>query len=174
MTNVKFERKGGRTAISRLKYEIKSSSGTSLFKSTVGRMASPGIKLSMFLWVASICAQCLGRSCQTLWPHKLQPAWLLYLWNFPSKNTAVGCHFLLQEIFPTQDWTLVPCIGKLIVYHWATLASNLIPVLERSPGEGNSYTLQYSGLENSIDCIVYGVANSWTWLSDFHFLSLFP
>ena len=34
----------------------------------------------------------------------------------------------------------------------------LIPGLERSPGQGKSYPLQYSGLENSIDCIVYGVA----------------
>ena len=41
--------------------------------------------------------------------------------------------------------------------------------LGRSPGEGNSYPLQYSGLENSMDCIVHGVAKSWTRLSDFHF-----
>ena len=34
----------------------------------------------------------------------------------------------------------------------------MIPGLGRSPGEGNSYPLQYSGLENSMDCIVYGVA----------------
>jgi len=38
----------------------------------------------------------------------------------------------------------------------------------RSPGEGNGYPLQYSGLENSMDCIVHGVAKSWTRLSDFH------
>ena len=44
-----------------------------------------------------------------------------------------------------------------------------IPGLERSPGEGNSYPLQYSGLKNSIDCIVQGVTKSRTWLSDFHF-----
>ena len=44
-----------------------------------------------------------------------------------------------------------------------------IPGLERSPGEGNSYLLQYSGLENSIDCIVHGATKSQTWLSDFHF-----
>ena len=37
----------------------------------------------------------------------------------------------------------------------------LIPGLERSPEEGNSYPLQYSGLENSLDCIVHGVAKSW-------------
>ena len=34
--------------------------------------------------------------------------------------------------------------------------------LGRSAGEGNSYPLQYSGLENSMDCIVHGVAKSQT------------
>ena len=48
----------------------------------------------------------------------------------------------------------------------------LIPGLGRSPGEGKGYPLQYSGLENSMDCIVHGVAKSWTRLSDFHFTSL--
>ena len=45
----------------------------------------------------------------------------------------------------------------------------LSPGLGRSPGEWNSYPLQYSGLEISMDCRVYGVAKSWTLLSDFHF-----
>ena len=40
--------------------------------------------------------------------------------------------------------------------------SGLIPVLERSPGEGNGYPLQYSGLENSMDCIVHVVEKSQT------------
>jgi len=44
-----------------------------------------------------------------------------------------------------------------------------IPGLGRSPGEGNGYALKYSGLENSIDCIVRGIAKSWTLLSNFHF-----
>ena len=40
----------------------------------------------------------------------------------------------------------------------------------RSLGERKGYyPLQYSGLENSTDCIVHGVAKSWTRLSDFHF-----
>ena len=39
----------------------------------------------------------------------------------------------------------------------------------RSPGEGKGYPRQYSGLENSMDCIVHGVAKSWTRWSDFHF-----
>ena len=45
----------------------------------------------------------------------------------------------------------------------------LIPGLGRSPGEGKGYPLQYSGLENSMDCIVHGVAESQTRLSDCHF-----
>ena len=38
----------------------------------------------------------------------------------------------------------------------------LIPGLGRSPGEGKGYPLQYSGLENSMDCIDHGVTKSWT------------
>ena len=39
---------------------------------------------------------------------------------------------------------------------------SLIPGLGRSPGEGKGYPLQYSGLENSMDCIVHGVTKSQT------------
>ena len=46
-----------------------------------------------------------------------------------------------------------------------------IPGLGISPGEGKGYPLQYSGLENTKDCIVYGVANSWIRLMDFHSLT---
>ena len=48
----------------------------------------------------------------------------------------------------------------------------LIPGLGRSPGEGKGYQLQYSGLENSMDCIDHGVTKSWTRLSDFQFNSI--
>ena len=48
----------------------------------------------------------------------------------------------------------------------------LIPGLGRSPGKGNGYPLQYSSLENSMRCIVHGVAKSRTRLSDFHFLNI--
>ena len=37
-----------------------------------------------------------------------------------------------------------------------------IPGLGRCPGEGKDYPLQYSGLENSKNCIVHGVAKSQT------------
>ena len=47
-----------------------------------------------------------------------------------------------------------------------------IPGLGRCPGEGRGYPFQYSGLENSMDCIVHRAVKSRTWLSDFHFTSL--
>ena len=47
----------------------------------------------------------------------------------------------------------------------------LIPGLG-SPGEGNGYPFQYSGWENSMDCIVHGVAKSRTQLRDFQFKNL--
>ena len=48
-----------------------------------------------------------------------------------------------------------------------------IPGLGRSPGEGNGYPLQYSGLEDSMDCIVRGVAESQTQLTFTRFVTAF-
>ena len=39
------------------------------------------------------------------------------------------------------------------------------------PGAGKDYPLQYSGIENSMDCIVHGIAKSQTRLSNFRFTS---
>ena len=57
------------------------------------------------------------KSCST--PCSLmdcRPTRLLCLWNFPGKKfpTRVGCHFLLQGIFPTLRWN--PCL--LCLLHW--------------------------------------------------------
>ena len=42
------------------------------------------------------------------------------LQNFPSRNTGVGCHFLLQGNYPA-DWTHGSCTGRRILYHCTTL-----------------------------------------------------
>ena len=47
----------------------------------------------------------------------------------------------------------------------------LIAGLGRSSGEGKGYPLQYSGLENFMDCIVHGAAKTQTQLNNFHSLS---
>ena len=45
---------------------------------------------------------------------------LLCPWNLPGKNTGEDCYFLFQGIFPNQGLNCTPCIGKWILYHWAT------------------------------------------------------
>ena len=56
---------------------------------------------------AQVCAvfSCLVVS-DSLRPHELQPARLLCPWDSPGKNTGVGCHALLQGIFPIQGLNL--------------------------------------------------------------------
>ena len=49
------------------------------------------------------CCCLLAKSCPTLLRlHGLQPPRLPCPWDFPAKNTGVGCHFVLQGIFPIQ------------------------------------------------------------------------
>ena len=63
--------------------------------------------------------------------------------------------------------------GKESACNVGDLGSILGLGLGRSPREGNGCPLQYSGLENSMDCIVYGVAKSWTRLSNFHAIQVY-
>ena len=63
---------------------------------------------------------------------------------------------LRRDRLPTPVLLNFPCgsAGKESVCSVGDLGS--IPGLERSLGEGKGYPLQYSGLENSMDCIVTG------------------
>ena len=76
-------------------------------------------------------------------------------------------------------------IGYPLQYSWASLVAYLVkkpPAMqetwvrslgwEDSPGEEKGCPPQYSGMKNSMDCIVHGVAKSQTRLSDSHFTSL--
>ena len=51
--------------------------------------------------ITNIYESCSVKS-NSLQSHGLQPARLLCSWDFPGKKTGVGCHFLLQRIFPMQ------------------------------------------------------------------------
>ena len=51
--------------------------------------------------------------------------------RFPGKNTGVGCHFLLQGIFPTQGSKLHLLHCWWILYRWATKEAPLQPLLVR-------------------------------------------
>ena len=74
-------------------------------------------------WVICVCACVLSHCsrvqlCATLWT--VAPS-LLCPWDSPGKNAGVGCHALLQRIFPTQGLNhifYVSCIDKWVLYHW--------------------------------------------------------
>ena len=61
-----------------------------------------------------------------------------------------------MDKLPTPVFLGFPCgsAGKESACNAGNLGS--IPGLGRSPGEGKGYPLQYSGLENPMDCIVHG------------------
>ena len=61
-----------------------------------------------------ICVLSCSVMPYSLWPHGLQPARLHCPWDYPGKNSGVGCHFLLQRTFPTQGRSLHP----LCLLHW--------------------------------------------------------
>ena len=73
----------------------------------------------------SVAAQSL-QSCLTLRPHGLQTARFLCSWIFPGKNTAMGCHTLLQGIYPTQGSKLHLLHCRWGLYHWATGKSHIL------------------------------------------------
>jgi len=73
----------------------------------------------------------------------------------------------VSHLWGGHNWGF-PCgsAGKKSTCNEGHLSS--IPELGRSPGEGKVYALQYSDLENSMDCIVHGIAKSRTQMNDFH------
>ena len=90
------------------------------------------------------------------------------LWSEESENRCdlfLPCAVLLALIFSRHNLMIITDIYLVVIMlvfpggsDNKELACNagdlgLIPGLGRAPGEGNSYPLQYSGLENSMDCI---------------------
>ena len=70
-----------------------------------------------------LCVCACSVVSNSLWPLGLQPTRLLCPWNSPGKNTGVGCHFLLQGIFPTQALTS----HLLRLLHWQADSLHFVP-----------------------------------------------
>ena len=84
-----------------------------------------------------------------------------------NQSTVAAYHTAYQREKKNSatDWLGFPCgsADKKSTCNVGDLG--LIPGLGRSPGAGESYPLQYSGLENSTDCTAHGAAKSHTQLS---------
>ena len=87
-----------------------------------------------------------------LWESKFFTYFITFLFVF--------CLHLYVHGFPQSS------VGKVSTCSARHLS--LIPGLGKSAGEGIGYPLQYSGLENSKDCIVHGDKKSQTQLSNLH------
>ena len=90
------------------------------------------------------------------------PAWLpgaQALWLCMAQETAALCQ-AFKFLLLTHAGFSCASAGEESACSVGDLGS--IPGLGRSPGEGKGYPLQYSGLENPMDCMVHGVAKSWT------------
>ena len=86
------------------------------FWKIMGFPRTPPISLHLWLPAYSVMSDSLPA-------HALWPARLLCVWNFPGKNTGVGCHFFSRGSSRPMDQTCVSCtscIGRLIIYHCIT------------------------------------------------------
>ena len=81
-------------------------------------------------------------------------------WIWKSVTEAVSSPYQATVSFLPPSLYPGGSAGKESACNAGDLGS--IPGLERSPGEGKGYPPQCSGLENSMDCIVHGVAKSQT------------
>ena len=83
------------------------------------RFANILLRIFPSLFIRDCCL--VAKSWLTLlWPQGLQPARLLCPWDSLGKNTEVGCHFLLQGIFPTQGSNLCLLHWQVDFFHWVT------------------------------------------------------
>ena len=92
--------------------------------------------------------------------------------SFSPSSYFLSClwnTFLIQNILMWNYYLGFPSGSDDKESAWNAGDLGMIPVLGRSPGEGKGYPLQYSGLENSMDCSVQDIAKCQTWLSNFHF-----
>ena len=82
-----------------------------------------------------------------------------YISFYPQPQGALcGSLQIINTILLCRKWCLLNmqiCMSSTLF--WPARDLGLIPGLGRSPGEGKCYPLQYSGLENCMDCVVHGV-----------------
>ena len=118
---------------------------------------------SLFI-VTFCCCYCLfAKLCPTLLlPHGPWPARVLCPWDFPGKNMGMGCHFLLQGIFPTQGLNS----GLL---HWQVTSSTLSHHIKISSILTNSYLKQPTFTQCRLSINREKIINFyWRWVKEIH------
>ena len=92
------------------------------------------LRVRGFLSLPCVCMLSHSVLSNSLQPFGLHPTRLLHPWNFPGKNTGMGCYFLLQESPWPRDWTLVSCVSCIagrFCTHWAIRGVLTLPQREK-------------------------------------------
>ena len=136
------------------------------FKCFWRRLSAEKLKIELFSFRLQVRPPVVGEPVWREHPETPQafPPWAP--WG-PGRVTEVIVFGVAQS---TLKGFLCGSAGKESACNAGNLGS--IPGLGRSPGEGKGYPLQYSGLENSVDCIVHEIAKSRTRLSNLQFSSV--
>ena len=98
--------------------------------------------------VCALSGSVVSNSFQSYWP---QLSRLLWPWDFPVKSTAVGCHFLLQGIFPTRGlnlWLLRWQAGRFCAASqckWGDFVQFAFPAKPEWPGHLDYWFMWQSG-----------------------------
>ena len=100
---------------------------------------------------------------------------VLIIWGFPDSSVGKesACNGGDPGLVPGSERSAGEGIGYPLQYSWASRVAQLVKNpsamqetwvrslgLGKPPGKGKSYPRQYSGLENSMDCVVHEVAES--------------
>ena len=149
-------------------------------------MEEPGRLQSMgSLWVRCNWATSLSLFTFTQWRRQWPPTPVFLPGESQGWGSLVGCQSMGSHRVG-HDWSDFKKKKKKKVFPGGSDCKEsacsvgdlgLIPGLGRSPEEGNGYSLQYSGLENSMDReawqgIVYGsqrVGHNWATFTSLHF-----
>ena len=113
--------------------------------------------IPLIIYVCWLCVH--AQPCLTLYdPTDCSPPGSSAQGVFPSKNTGVGCHFLLQETFPTQRWNL--CLLHLQHWQvdslpWAKSMSVSQIILHGSSGQSEWVAALLTAYPATIHCILF-------------------
>ena len=136
------------------------------------------VQFSLYHWYSILVLFSFCSECTTLKFNAsllTEASLIAQLVKNPSAMQETVVQFLVGKIpwsrdsLPTPVFLGFPCGSARKESACNAGGSGFVPWVGNIPWR-RERLLQYSGLENSMDCIVHGIAKSCLWLSDFHFL----
>ena len=110
-----------------------------------------------------LCVLCCQVVSDSVWPYRVYPARFLCPWDYPGKNAGVGCHFLLQGIFPIHGLNSRLLLGRWIHLPLSHLGSPGIPLPRQKSSLYHTVTMSLASL-SALTCKIFRNNNRIMWL----------